>query len=428
MKTKSWLPLTIGSCLMLVSLVPLYIFADLCDLGLYSSIAFPLMMLGATLTIRRINNEKAKNFLFVGLITLPLAYVFVTPIGMIQHAIAKAGSFQFFWDERLLLYAILEVEALILLALAAYYYTDAKSIRRGRLFSRLHLPLLAALLIRLFWITFMETRHLSRFSVEYSQLAIEYIVLISIPLLWAILVLTSFRIRLGYQLGIIVGLAHALLVEGLAVMNINPGHGPWVVASSSLAIAIFSAQGMVSTWADNGESMGEVATGMMRFMLWLKGHIENPTKPLIDAGVHENTRILDYGCGIGNYTLEAAKLAGPNGSVTAVDKDGKMLEVARKRIQRDKLANIQLVQATSLDEIEDQSYDFILLIDVLHLIADRHSLIDGLLRRLTSNGGLLIKLDHFDKQEKGRLLARYKEAGVEQLRNNWWLLNQRALA
>ena len=42
-------------------------------------------------------------------------------------------------------------------------------------------------------------------------------------------------------------------------------------------------------------------------------------------------RVLDLGCGMGDVSLLAARLVGPTGSVTGIDRDGVIVEKARER-------------------------------------------------------------------------------------------------
>jgi demethylmenaquinone methyltransferase/2-methoxy-6-polyprenyl-1,4-benzoquinol methylase/phosphoethanolamine N-methyltransferase len=52
------------------------------------------------------------------------------------------------------------------------------------------------------------------------------------------------------------------------------------------------------------------------------------------AGIKPGDAILDVGCGTGNLTLTALKIAGPKGSAHGIDASPEMIEVARKKAQR----------------------------------------------------------------------------------------------
>lgn len=50
------------------------------------------------------------------------------------------------------------------------------------------------------------------------------------------------------------------------------------------------------------------------------------------AGVRSGMRVLDVGCGTGDVSLLVADLVGPHGEIVGVDRDPRLLEMARKRL------------------------------------------------------------------------------------------------
>jgi ubiquinone/menaquinone biosynthesis C-methylase UbiE len=75
----------------------------------------------------------------------------------------------------------------------------------------------------------------------------------------------------------------------------------------------------------------------------------------LSAGLEPGMRVLDLGCGMGDVSLLAAKLVGPSGHVTGIDRDRVVIEKARKRIR---------------DEGRDRQMEF-LHADLFSLQADR---------------------------------------------------------
>jgi SAM-dependent methyltransferase len=63
------------------------------------------------------------------------------------------------------------------------------------------------------------------------------------------------------------------------------------------------------------------------------------------AGIGEGQRVLDLGSGLGHVARLVAALVGPSGEVVGVDRDEKMLELARERTAAAGLANIRFVSA-----------------------------------------------------------------------------------
>ena len=71
--------------------------------------------------------------------------------------------------------------------------------------------------------------------------------------------------------------------------------------------------------------------------------------------------ILDYGCGPGFFTLEAARLAGPTGKITAADIQEGMLALVREKIRISGLKNIE-TKLVGQDESGIQgSFDLVIL-------------------------------------------------------------------
>lgn len=68
-------------------------------------------------------------------------------------------------------------------------------------------------------------------------------------------------------------------------------------------------------------------------------------QPFLDAAaIGPTAQVLDVGCGIGQTTREAARLASA-GSVTGVDLSARMLDLARRRAEQEGLTNIRFEQA-----------------------------------------------------------------------------------
>jgi ubiquinone/menaquinone biosynthesis C-methylase UbiE len=62
---------------------------------------------------------------------------------------------------------------------------------------------------------------------------------------------------------------------------------------------------------------------------------------LVSAGLEPGMRVLDLGCGMGDVSLLVAKLVGPSGRVTGIDRDRVVIEKARERI-RDEGSDTQI--------------------------------------------------------------------------------------
>jgi SAM-dependent methyltransferase len=86
------------------------------------------------------------------------------------------------------------------------------------------------------------------------------------------------------------------------------------------------------------------------------GHVSERLVEL--AGVKPGSRVLDVAAGYGEPSLTAARVAGPEGSVTATDIAAEMLAYGRERAKAAGLENIEFLQAdaSSLD-FPENSFD-----------------------------------------------------------------------
>jgi ubiquinone/menaquinone biosynthesis C-methylase UbiE len=85
-------------------------------------------------------------------------------------------------------------------------------------------------------------------------------------------------------------------------------------------------------------------------------------------GIRENQTVLDFGCGSGMYTIQAARIVGEEGRVYALDKDREALGELIQKAESVGLSNIEGMETSGEPEIElaDESVDRVLLFDVLH--------------------------------------------------------------
>ena len=129
---------------------------------------------------------------------------------------------------------------------------------------------------------------------------------------------------------------------------------------------------------------------------WLKKYGEEFLRSI---GIKRGQRVLDFGCGSGNYTIPAALIVGREGKVYALDKESQGYwpsEGLNKLIRRAKLRRLEniVVMKTSGElkiDLEDESVDAVLLHDVLHYYyfpkkEDRRKLLREIYRVLKPNG------------------------------------------
>ena len=85
-------------------------------------------------------------------------------------------------------------------------------------------------------------------------------------------------------------------------------------------------------------------------------------------GIRKGQTVLDCGCGYGTYTIPAAKIAGEQGRVYALDKDKEALDELMQKAESARLRNIERMETLGELEIEiaDETLDVVLLFDVFH--------------------------------------------------------------
>jgi ubiquinone/menaquinone biosynthesis C-methylase UbiE len=137
---------------------------------------------------------------------------------------------------------------------------------------------------------------------------------------------------------------------------------------------------------------------------WLK---EDGERFLKDVGIKRGQVVLDFGCGVGHYTIPTAEVVGEEGKVYAVDKDGELLDELMKIAVLEGIKNIEIVQAKEESKIpiENESIDVVLLYDVLHYIGERRKIIDEVHRILKISGLFSIYPKHYKLDSPLRGLA-----------------------
>jgi SAM-dependent methyltransferase len=78
---------------------------------------------------------------------------------------------------------------------------------------------------------------------------------------------------------------------------------------------------------------------------------------LQDAGLGPGAHVLDVGCGVGDVSILASSLVGPNGSVVGIDIDPRSLALARQRVCERGLANVTFTEGDFREFVSPQLFD-----------------------------------------------------------------------
>lgn len=152
---------------------------------------------------------------------------------------------------------------------------------------------------------------------------------------------------------------------------------------------------------------------------WLRGLVEmdnpltksNKAKVIIEqSNIQPGMHVIDFGCGPGRLTLPLADCVGPNGTVTAVDMQVKMLQRVEKKAAERNLNNIKFVQGKiGAGELQLSSCHHALLVNVLGEIPDQQAAFKEIYNTLKSGGVLTVTETifdpHFQKRENVLTLA-----------------------
>jgi ubiquinone/menaquinone biosynthesis C-methylase UbiE len=116
------------------------------------------------------------------------------------------------------------------------------------------------------------------------------------------------------------------------------------------------------------------------------------------AGIRKNHIVLDFGCGMGHYTIPAARIVASTGFVYAVDKERQAVSKLRQKAQANNFKNIKVMKASGQIELdfESESIDVVLFYDVLHYLGknDRKKLYQEAFRVLKQDGLLSVYPKH----------------------------------
>lgn len=89
---------------------------------------------------------------------------------------------------------------------------------------------------------------------------------------------------------------------------------------------------------------------------------------LREVGIKRGQILLDFGCGMGYYTIPAARIVGEEGKVYALDKNKNYLNKIKQVAEKQGLNNIKTINTSAEIRIplKDESVEVIILYDVLH--------------------------------------------------------------
>jgi len=112
--------------------------------------------------------------------------------------------------------------------------------------------------------------------------------------------------------------------------------------------------------------------------------------------IKKGDTLIDFGCGIGYFSIPALDFVGEKGAVIAIDVSNEMLQELAKRVKNHK--NLKIIQADTLVGLEA---NIILLSMVLHEITNPKKFLNNCFKSLKPNGRVIV-ID-WQKKDTGKM-------------------------
>ena len=121
---------------------------------------------------------------------------------------------------------------------------------------------------------------------------------------------------------------------------------------------------------------------------------EAPEVALRVLKIPKGASVADIGAGSGYMTVKLAARVGPTGRVFANDVQPQMLDMLARRLARQRIANVTMVQGTVDDpKLPPSSVDLELMVDVYHELSQPQAMLRHL-REALKPGGRLVLLEY----------------------------------
>ena len=118
---------------------------------------------------------------------------------------------------------------------------------------------------------------------------------------------------------------------------------------------------------------------------------EAPSRAIAALGIAPGSVVADVGAGSGYYTVRLSQVVGPKGRVVATDLQPGMLDLILKKVERQGLTNVTLVQGRPDDpNLPAATFDAIVMVDVYHELASPQIFVRRLREALKPTGRLVL--------------------------------------
>ncbi len=114
---------------------------------------------------------------------------------------------------------------------------------------------------------------------------------------------------------------------------------------------------------------------------------ENPEAMVEQLKLKPGMTVCDLGCGNGFHTIPMSKIVGKDGKVYAVDVQPEMLEMLSRRIDEERIENIELLLGSVIDpKLPEGELDLVLMVDVYHEFSHPDLMLSRIRKSLKPDG------------------------------------------
>lgn len=137
----------------------------------------------------------------------------------------------------------------------------------------------------------------------------------------------------------------------------------------------------------------------MALLFKLRDLIRPPADKLAEAGLEQGQVVLDYGCGPGSYSVEAARITGDSGRVYALDISPHAIESVSKAAAASELETIIPIRSDCATGLDDNSVDVVILYDIFHDLEDPTCILEEIARVMKTDGKVSFSDHHMKETE-----------------------------
>jgi ubiquinone/menaquinone biosynthesis C-methylase UbiE len=141
-------------------------------------------------------------------------------------------------------------------------------------------------------------------------------------------------------------------------------------------------------------SLGHSGSELARLQKQGELYAEFTRNVFLKAGLQPGMRVLDVGCGVGDVSMEAARIVGPSGAVIGLDQSDAALAIAARRAALSGLPQASFRKGDLLVSEDGEVYDAVIGRFILMHLSNPAAALRALLGRLRSGGAIaFIEMD-----------------------------------